>query len=132
MAYDAYFKLFTLTTATASSTGSAVNTVTGSPTRGYKSRFLITSGLVATTGTAASTVVPSIQVSADSTTWRTAYTGPTATLTATAAATEYEIPFFNAKAEPYVRGIMTYTAAGATGPSIIFKWDIGDHRATPL
>lgn len=131
MAYDALMVLQAIVTKTATFQSTAVNTLTGSPVRGFKARLVVTAHSVATTGTAANTWTPSIEVSSDNTTFRTLSTGKAITSTATAGTNEQNFEFVVPPAEPYVRSVITLVGGGSTTPSISYKWDLGDARGGP-
>lgn len=130
--YDLNAELIAQTTVTATITGATLNTGTGSPTRGWRNRFLVQAYSAATTGTAAGTFVGTIQVSSDGTTWRTATTGKTATLATAAALWEETLPLFESPNEPYQRAVVTVTAGTSSAIALNgLEVDLGDAQVTP-
>lgn len=125
MASDALSALVTTTTATATVTGTAINTVNGPGHRSYRAAIEVDSYVVATTGTAANTWIFTLQNSADNTTFSTFWTSPTLTATATAQTVQYDEQVVVTLARPYVRLVATQSAGGATTPTMVYRAYLG-------
>jgi hypothetical protein len=118
--YDANLVLQAATTKTATANGTGVNLVAGTPRRGLKARFLISShSSVATAGTV---FTPSIDHSDDDTTYYSLAVGVPITSATAAAAKEVFVPFETSKT--YVRATMTVSPSSGT-PSIVYSCDVG-------
>lgn len=120
--YDEKAILQTLVTATAAATGSSHDLPNGTPIQGLRARFVVTTH--SSVGTAGTVFQPSIQDSADGTTWTEialgdAFTGATA---ATVPGEPYFVTFHTRKR--YVRSVMKFTVTSGT-PSITFTADLG-------
>lgn len=114
--YDANSVLQAVTTETATKTSAAVNLPSGTPRRGLKARVIVT----AVSGTSP-TFAPTIQESADNTTWNT-LAAPVGGDTLTAVG-EVFIPF-----ETHLAYVRLLSTIGGTSPSFTYSADIGIAR----
>lgn len=121
--YDALSSLQTAVTKTATFNGTGKDLRVGTPRRGLKARFIVTSYV--STGTAGTVFTPTIDHSDDNTTFTTLATGTAMTgATASATAVIY-IPFETSKR--YVRASITVSPTSGT-PSIVYAAEIGNAR----
>ena len=121
--YDANAILQSATTATSATVnGTGFDLKTGTPRRGLKARFLITSW--AGTG-AGGTITPKIQDSTDNTTFVDLAYGPTYTAATAAATAVVFIPFETSKR--YVRAVMAFGVTTSV-PVVAYSADLGVAR----
>jgi len=122
--YDALLIAQSLTTVTAVRNGSGVDLETGTPRRGLKMRFLITSHIAV--GTAGNVFTPQVWDSDDNTTF-TLLSAGTPQTGATAATTNQIVfvPFETSRR--YIRASMAQSVTSGT-PSISYSADIGVAR----
>lgn len=123
MPYDANLILQSATTlVSADLDGAAVDLGGGTPRRGLKARFLITSALAVATG---AVLTPSILSSSDGTTYNVIASGEPITLATAATSGIVHIPFETS--HRYIKSRMDFSVTTGT-PSVVFSADVGPAR----
>lgn len=105
----------TFSTVTTTTNNTGIDLLSGTPRRGLKMHFDVSSFSAATAGT---TWIPTVQDSTDNTTFVTIATGPTQTATTAGVAKELYVPFETSNR--YVRA-STGTMAATNAPSLIYS-----------
>lgn len=118
--YDANSILQSTVTKTATFSGAGLNIPGGTPRRGLKARFVLSS--YASVGTAGTVFTPSIEHSDDNITFTPLASGVPVIGATTANSAVIHVPFETDK--PYVRAVMTLSPSSGT-PSVTYKAEIG-------
>jgi hypothetical protein len=120
MPVDGLITLQTLVTGTtASISGATYNTLTGTPRRGVKVRFLYSASSAATVG---AVLTPSVQKSSNGTAWVAHVTGDPITLTTAAQSNEQFLPVNVTRDFPFIQTLVA--VAPTTGlPSWVVQAD---------
>ena len=118
--YDANSILQSTVTKTATFSGAGLNIPGGTPRRGLKARFVLSS--YASVGTAGTVFTPSIEHSDDNITFTPLASGVPVIGATTANSAVIHVPFETDK--PYVRAVMTPSPSSGT-PSVTYKAEIG-------
>jgi len=121
MAAEGNITLQASTTATTTAvTGTVYNTLTGTPRRGMRTRWIYSGAQAATSGVVS--CIGKIQMSADNSNWVDRAIGEPIALTTAAAAGEFFIPITVTRDYPYIRTVMTQSASSG-GPTIVYQVD---------